>query len=145
MFFIRYESATVNAHGRRSGIFGLANGLARSGRLSEADWDWWRANNDWFESAYVDPGTVDPTIFDRAVNPYTSCWFKSSASHLLGRIPGYLALLDRHAVPWVERRSSDPGRVLYEDDDQIVVVPYDARRAADVRSATTTGGPRWRR
>lgn len=43
--------------------------------------------------------------------------------HLLGRVPGYLALLDRYGVAWAERRSNKPGHVLYEEAVQVVVAP----------------------
>ncbi|WP_020521487.1 hypothetical protein [Catelliglobosispora koreensis] len=122
--YIRFEATEANEHGRRVGIFGLANGLARSGKLSAEDWKWWRANNDWLDAAYADPGKVDATLFDKSVNPHVTCWFKDSAGHLLERVPGYLALLDRYDVAWVEVRSSDPGVVLYEDDVQIVVAAH---------------------
>jgi hypothetical protein len=39
-------------------------------------------------------------------------------------VPGYLQLLDTHGVECVELRSADPGRVVYEDDVQVVVTPY---------------------
>jgi len=54
-----------------------------------------------------------------------TCWFKSSADHLLRRLPGYLALLDRHGVAWTEHTSSEPGHILYEDAVQVVVAPLD--------------------
>jgi hypothetical protein len=92
--------------------------------LSPEEYSWWRANNDWYNAAYTDPSTVDPSIFDLTRHPHTACWFKESATHLLSRVPGYLQLLDAHCVEWVEVRSADPGIVLYEDDVQIVVVPY---------------------
>jgi hypothetical protein len=47
----------------------------------------------------------------------------NSAGHLLDRVPGYLDLLDRHGVAFSERRSTDPGPILYEDAVQILVVP----------------------
>ena len=121
MNYLRYESATPNAQGRHSGIFALANGLARSGRFSDADWAWWRANNDWLDAAYPDPATADPTLFDGSVP--VSCWFKDTATHLLDRVPGYLDLLDRYRVGWVERRSDNPGWIRYQDDVQVVVTP----------------------
>jgi hypothetical protein len=121
--YIRYESVVPTARGTHPGIFALANGLARDGRLSPADRAWWRAANDWYEAAYTDPGTVDPTLFDRSVHPVVTCWFKDTAGHLLARVPGYLALLDRYGVAWRERRSDRPGRVLYEDDVQVLVAP----------------------
>ena len=74
--------------------------------------------------AYVNPATVDPAIFDRALHPEVSCWFKQTATPLLQIVAGYLGLLDRYAVEWVELRSQGPGQVLYEDDDQIVVEPF---------------------
>ncbi|MZG03727.1 hypothetical protein GTW62_15855, partial [Streptomyces sp. SID5614] len=51
------------------------------------------------------------------------------ATHLLDRIPGYLALLAAHGVPCERLESADPGRVVYEDDVQIVVVPRQAGAA----------------
>jgi hypothetical protein len=126
MSYLRYESAVPNAQGRHLGIFALANGLARAGRLSDADWAWWRANNDWFDAAYRDPATVDPSLFDGSVP--VSCRFKSTARHLLGRVPGYLDLLDRYQVGWVELRSTAPGQIRYEDDVQVVVTPAGRRR-----------------
>jgi hypothetical protein len=57
--YLRFESARPNSRGAYPGIFGLANGLTRSGRLSPAD-----------------------------------------------------------------RRSTDPGPILYEDAVQIVVDPH---------------------
>lgn len=126
MTYLRYEADRAAPGKHPTGVFGLANGLARSGRLTPEDRAFWRAGNDWFDAAYPDPGVVDPTLFDKAVHPVTSCWFEeSAAAHLLVRVPGYLALLDRYGVGWVERRSADPGVVLYRDDVQIVVRPHD--------------------
>lgn len=123
MWFVRYQSAEPNARGTQPGIFALANGLARTGELCDADLAWWRASNDALELVYIDPATVDPLIFDRAVHPRVSCWFKEGSAHLLGAVAGYTTLLDRYAVPWVRLRAEDPGVVLYEDDDQVVVAP----------------------
>ena len=108
-----------NSRGAYIGIFGLANGLARSGRLGPSDWSWWQSSNDWFDAAYPDPATVDPTLFDRTRNPIVTCWFKDTAT----RVDGYLALLQRHDIGCGRRQTSDPGRVLYDDAVQVVVAP----------------------
>lgn len=121
--YVRFQSPTPNHRGRRTGLFALANGLGRDGRLSPADHDWWRAANARCEAAYTDPSTVDPTCYDPHVNPGAHAWFRADATHLLTLVAGYLELLDRYAVPWEERRSTDPGRVVYADDVQVVVVP----------------------
>ncbi len=125
--YIRFEAAEASASGRRPGVFALANWLAGEDRLTPAEWQWWRENNDWMDVAYPDPATVDPSLFDRTIHPMTSCWFKVSAAHLIDRVAGYLDLLDAHGVAWIERRSDDPGTVLYEDDVQVVVEPRSAR------------------
>lgn len=121
--YVRFEAADANARGVRHGVFGLANGLAHAGRLSDEDHAWWRRSNDWMNDAYADPGSVDRTLFDRTVNPIVECWFKESATHLVARTREYLDLLDRYGVAWVERRSDAPGTILYEDDVQVVVAP----------------------
>lgn len=122
--YVRFESAVPNARGSHVGVFGLANGLARSGLLSAADRAWWRAANDWFDAAYPDPALVDPTLFDKMRHPGLTCWFLMSAERLLCRMPGYLSLLDRYGIAWRERRSADPGVIRYRDDVQVAVTPY---------------------
>jgi hypothetical protein len=106
--YLRYESAAPNALGAHPGIFGLANGLARSGRLWAADGAWWGATHDWYDAAYRDPAIVDPTLFDKARHPWATCWFRASAEHLLCRVPGYLALLERYGIGWRERPQRRP-------------------------------------
>ncbi len=69
-------------------------------------------------------------MYDPEVNPGAVAWFKASAVHLLDRVPGYLALLAAHQVACERLESADPGRIVYEDEDQVVVVPTAAGRAA---------------
>jgi hypothetical protein len=57
------------------------------------------------------------------VNPGAVAWFTSSATHLISPVRGYLALLDRYGVPWERVQSERPGRVVYEDDVQVVAIP----------------------
>lgn len=128
--FVRFESSTPSASGRRPGVFALANGLASDGRLTDDELTWWRTNNDWFDGALTDPGKVDPVVFDRRVHAFTESWFKVGAARVfIDRVEGYLELLDRHGVGWVRRTSIEaPGPVVYEDSMQIVVA-LDAPRA----------------
>lgn len=122
--FVRSEATEPNARGARFGIFGLANALARDGRLNREDYEWWVGANAWYDTAYPDPSTTDPGIYDRGIHPHAQAWFRVSAEHLLARLPGYLGLLTRYGIDWQEVRSPDPGRVLYEDDVQVVVDPH---------------------
>jgi hypothetical protein len=121
--FVRYQATTPNGRGSYPGIFALANGLANSGKLSSEDWASWRCANYHDDAAYVDPSTVDESIYDRAINPSAQSWFKSSATHLLVGLDFYTDLLRRYGVEWQVLYSNDPGILLYEDDVQIVVTP----------------------
>lgn len=121
--YVRFQSAVPNRHGQFPGVFALANGLASDGRLSTPDYEWWRAANDQANLAYVDPSTVAPQTFDSELNPGACAWFKSSATELLAMSQGYLNLLSRYEVPWVELHTDWPGRVVYEDEVQVVAVP----------------------
>lgn len=71
-----------------------------------------------------DPTSVVADRYDPVVNPGARSWFKSSARELLELARGYLDLLDRYGVRWVELRTMSAGRVVYEDEVQVVTVPF---------------------
>lgn len=123
--YARYEAATPDEHGHHKGVFGLVNNLGRAGRLTPEQERFRRANNAWYDTAYTDPSTVDPTVYDPAVNQRAAAWFKPAATHLFARLPGYLEILDARGVAWRRAVSADPGRVVYEDEVQVVVVPHE--------------------
>ncbi|WP_306318704.1 MULTISPECIES: hypothetical protein [unclassified Streptomyces] len=122
--YVRFQSATPDQRGQFKGVFGLVNNLARDGRLTAEEDRFRKANNAWYDAAYTDPSTVDPSVYDQVVNPGATAWFKPSAAHLIDRVAGYVAILDAHGVDCRAVRSADPGRVVYEDDVQVVVVPH---------------------
>lgn len=117
--FVRYQSTTPDAKGRYLGIFALANRLAKEGRLSPEDWGRWRSANDFYDAAYATPGA---SIYAAL---HAQAWFKLSATHLIDRIDFYSDLLRRHDVACDAFYSADPGTILYEDDVQVVAVPYE--------------------
>ncbi|GAA3299422.1 hypothetical protein [Glutamicibacter nicotianae] len=124
--YIRYQAGVPNHRGIFPGVFGLANILAREGKLSDAEWAAWRSGNDWFNAAYPDPAASNPDVYNPQVNPSAAAWFKDTATHLLERVEPYLELLARHGVEVVRLASVDPGRIIYEDTVQIVVVPHES-------------------
>ncbi|WP_121714272.1 hypothetical protein [Streptomyces sp. E5N91] len=121
--YIRFEGTVRHARGHFPGIFVLANELAAQGKLTEDQYRFWRSNNDWYDANYTNPTNVDPEIYDPRVNPGAVAWFKVSAQHLIERVDGYLELLASHGVEVRRLESSNPGRVIYEDMDQVVVIP----------------------
>ncbi|MCR2783907.1 MULTISPECIES: hypothetical protein [unclassified Microbacterium] len=121
--FVRYQSMVPSRSGRFPGVFALANGLVNSALLSPDDAMWVRSSNDRANAAYADPTTLVANCYDPIVNPGARSWFRSSAQDLLALTRGYLDLLDRYEVRWVELRTNTPGRITYEDDVQVVAVP----------------------
>jgi hypothetical protein len=122
--FLRYQSAVPNSRGSFPGVFALANGLRDSGALGDADRRGLEEANALLTEAYVDPTTVVPGCYDRAVNPGARAWFRADAADLLELTRFHVALLERLRVPWMELRTRTPGRIVYEDDVQVVAVPF---------------------
>ncbi|MGZ4540728.1 MAG: hypothetical protein ACXVXS_16550 [Blastococcus sp.] len=80
-------------------------------------------HNAWFDRHLVLPTDVDPTVYDHDLNPGAVAWFRATALTCLERVPGYLAILDAHGIPWERVEAHHAGRVVYEDDLQVVAVP----------------------
>ncbi|WP_435195222.1 hypothetical protein [Streptomyces sp. NRRL F-5630] len=135
--YVRFQAPHRNSRGHFTGVFGLVNNLAREGKLSDEQENFRRRNNSWYDAAYTDPSTVDPHVYDHEINPGAAAWFKPSATHLLARVSGYLEILSAHGIDCRALRSVDPGRVIYEDDVQIVVVPHALDPTAAHESTTT--------
>jgi hypothetical protein len=117
--FVRFQGPTRNSRGLFPGIFGLANGLAREGRLSEEEYRFWRAGNDWYDASFTNPSDVDPTVYDQDLR-------RGSRPLPCISSAGYLELLAAYGVARERVESSDPGEIGYEDDEQVVVVPRTA-------------------
>ncbi|MEV8133493.1 hypothetical protein AB0O54_20395 [Pseudarthrobacter oxydans] len=122
--FIRYQSAVPNRRGRFPGVFAMANGLRNEGLLSEADKQWLQVANENANVAYTDPTTVVAGCYNSELNPGARSWFKAESTQLLDMAAAYLDLLDRHNIPWIALRTRNPGRLVYEDEVQVVAVPH---------------------
>ncbi|WP_260640459.1 hypothetical protein [Streptomyces angustmyceticus] len=124
--YVRFQGTTRSRRGHFPGIFALANSLAQQGKLTDEQYRFWRTGNDWYDAHYTNPSHRDPTVYDRELHPGAVAWFKTRAVHLIERVDGYLELLAAHDVPCARIESANPGRVIYEDDDQVVVVPWES-------------------
>jgi hypothetical protein len=127
MAYVRFQSAEPNAEGRHPGFLGLINNLSKAGRLTAEQEEFRRTNHAWYESHYTNPAAVDPTVYDHTAHPGATAWFKESAEALVARAAGYLEVLEAHGVRCDKLVSHQaPGKIIYEDADQIVVVPFSA-------------------
>ena len=76
----------------------------------------------WFKTNLAVPGQFSRGGRKGRGQPGLS-WFKPAAKHLFEPIPRYLEILANHNLPCDRYLSPAPGRILYEDAHQIVVVP----------------------
>jgi hypothetical protein len=118
---VRYQALRPSKSGRFPGVFALVNGLGFDDELSESERRWWRANNLWFESQLTDPFKLDPSLSDRLVHPHTSSWFRVDAAEYVDRTSGYLDILMRHRVAWVELRGETVGPQVFADEHRVIV------------------------
>lgn len=65
VLFVRFQSTTRNKRGGYTGVFGLVNGLAKAGRLSEEQEAFRRASNDWCDANFLNPAKVDPAVYEQ--------------------------------------------------------------------------------
>jgi hypothetical protein len=121
--YVRFRSRYPDKDGFHVGVFGLVNVLGRHGMLTPAEEAFRCDNNAWYDAAYRDPCTIDPSVYDKQLNPGAASWFRPTATTLLRRVEGYLAILSAHAVAWQQITSPDPGRVVYQDEFHVVAVP----------------------
>ncbi|MER6825649.1 hypothetical protein ABT352_06650 [Streptosporangium sp. NPDC000563] len=122
--YLRFQGTARDRQGRLPGVFGLVNSLASGGKLTAEQERFRRTNNDWYDANFTNPSDVDPTVYDHTLNPGAAAWFKSSAHPLIERVAGYMEILAAHGVDCEAVYSSDPGKIIYEDDHQIVVIPH---------------------
>ncbi|WP_410876677.1 hypothetical protein [Nocardia sp. A7] len=100
------------------------NGLWAAGQLSAQEVRFRRVGNDWFSENLTNPSHVDPRVYDRDLHPGAASWFKADAVSMIERVEGYLAILDTHGVAWERLDSTTPGAIVYDDAEQVVVVPF---------------------
>ncbi|MFJ8043253.1 hypothetical protein ACIRBX_22440 [Kitasatospora sp. NPDC096147] len=122
--YVRFQARDANQRGTFPGVFALVNGLAAAGKLTPAQESFRRSSYDWYDANLANPSDIDPTVYDRDLNHGAEAWFKESAADHIAHVAGHLDILALHGVGCDILRSTDPGAVVYEDDHQIVVVPY---------------------
>lgn len=127
--YVRFQSPEADHRGRYVGVFGLVNSAAKQGVLPPEQEHFRRTNNAWYDATYTNPTTVDPAVYDPGTNPFAAAWFKSTASELIARVDGYLDLCSALGIVCQRVESDNPGKIIYEDAVQIVVVPMTSDRS----------------
>ncbi len=124
LFFIRFVTAERHPpYGHRTGVFQAAYRLARCDQTApdvrrqlEDTLSWFRTNlpvPDRF-TASRDPAAVESCV----------SWLRADAVDHLHRLREVVTLLDREGIATEELRTARPGYVVYEDNVQVVALPF---------------------
>ena len=135
MQYLRFQGTVCNRRGTFPGVFGLVNQLAFDGRLNAEQERFRRTTNDWYNANFPNPAHVDPAVYDRALNPAAVAWFKSTARIFIDRVAGYLDILDAHGIDCEMIQTCEPGRIIYEDEFQVIAVPYNPDSSSEGAAA----------
>jgi hypothetical protein len=124
--FLRFVTAQMHEESHKEiGVFQAAYRLRDNDMLSDEEEAILQGIRDWFNR-----NLEKPTRFTTAKPPYYRkrqngiSWFKHSAREHIGKIREMVALLKRHDVPVRMIKSARPGYIVYEDDFQVVAVPF---------------------
>lgn len=89
--------------------------LRDEGKLARYEVEWLEQVFEWFNTHLPCPPFSDGRWSRDAVS-----WFRDTASEPLSRMWDVVALLKQHDIPVRVVRTKNPGRIVYEDDFQVV-------------------------
>jgi hypothetical protein len=133
--YVRLQVTYRGRLGVEVGIFVAVDHLRRAGLLSVEEEEVYFDIDDWFRVALPNP----PFYADgNSIGAVT--WFKKSrARDLLERLRPLQRILERHGVEHVVTESTDPGRVVYEDEFQVGVIPYERKNSTPMPDGLVLG------
>ncbi len=110
-------------YGHRTGIFASAYDARRDRRLAPDDHEELRELLLWFKENLPIPDRFAVSQRPHAVDSGVS-WIRASAHDHIGRLRRMAELLQGLGISVHELRTVRPGYVLYEDDHQVVALPF---------------------
>jgi hypothetical protein len=124
--FLRFVTAELHGESHQElGIFQAAYRLRDKGSLSQLEESLLKEIADWFNWNLHKPKrftSAKPPYYRKRQNGIS--WFKDSAQEHIGKMREMVALLEHHDVSVRMIKTTRPGYVVYEDEFQIVAVPF---------------------
>ncbi len=122
--FLRFVIANKDPDSaRRQGLFQTMATLRDSGALTIDEEASYKQIYEWFTK-----NLKKPTSFTRSSKPHAKkvalSWFKTGATEHVSRMREVVAILYAHGVDVTELKTSRPGYVVYEDQDQVAAEPF---------------------
>lgn len=121
-------NAVVEDSNRLQGVFGACYKLSDDGKFTYAEAEQFAALTKWFGK-----NLKTPDKFVRSKNPNAKekalSWFKDSAKEHISKMREMAELLKNHGISVRMIRENRIGYVVYEDEFQIVAMPFDDTKA----------------
>lgn len=115
--FIRFVVGGDDEHHRLlTGIFAEARILRDENKLDRHEEQWLEDICDWYDTHLPLPPLVNGQFPRDAV-----AWFRAGSSEFIGRMWDIVAILKARDVPVRLLKSQNPGKILYEDEYQVLV------------------------
>ncbi|MFV7759861.1 hypothetical protein ACNPKZ_04830 [Shewanella algae] len=124
--FVRYETnLTFRGTQHRKGIFAAMGDLKRMKVMSEQEYYWYKSTAAWFNN-----NLENPKCFKEPIAPdvrfVAQSWFFNVTSLYLEKSNEVAELLKKYGITVTIRLSIKPGKIIYSDNIQLVVVPNDS-------------------
>ena len=109
---------------REMGIFSALYDLEDRGELREGEVEWFRESERWLNKNLRRPSrlawSARPNAPERALS-----WFRDTAIEHVSRVRSLCELLEHKGIAVTELRTEKPGYVVYEDEYQVVAMPFE--------------------
>jgi len=119
--FITFETDGVT--GYQVGFFKAAYALRRSNHLLGVDKDTYSGILDWFDNELDAPNRLARSANSHAHGKALS-WFKPEAEEHIAKARQLLSMMARNSIASKMIKTADPGYVLYEEDYQLIAIPF---------------------
>ena len=118
--YIRFVTSDQDDQsGSSRGVFHAAYGLQRSTFLEPHEYDWLGDTIVWYEKNLPVPTYLKKT----RKNELAICWFRVNAQQKIQRLWDLVHLLEEFCVFIRTIKTKTPGRIVFQDEFQIVAVP----------------------
>jgi hypothetical protein len=125
MRYLRFVAPSVDRQsGRRSGIIHAAFYLKEEGQLADYEEEELEKVFGWLNKNLPVPTRLSKKRNSHQGRPQGISWFKGSATECVSMIRIIAAILEEHGIPVQQLVSDRPGKIVYEDEYQIVALPF---------------------